>query len=258
MTTGRHSAPQPTPDPPSGKPPADRIQILVAAIAAAAAIGAAAIGAVTPLLSNLLSNSGPVGAAPALPVSTAVLPPSSGTASSATVQPPATAPSSTETPRAVTSPLYLSSQSPFRADAAAPSVIGSWKIEGHDFSQSIGFPGLCSRADATYSLGGSYAYFYATAGIADGLQPKDRLRSVTFDILDGQSGREIGQVTAQYGQSKTIKLPVEGITSIRLEIGTADGGCFSSQSVVVWGNPRLEGLSGSGWSQGPGKVAHAV
>jgi hypothetical protein len=227
MTTGRHSAPQPTPDPPSGKPPADRIQILVAAIAAAAAIGAAAIGAVTPLLSNLLSNSGPVGAAPALPVSTAVLPPSSGTASSATVQPPATAPSSTETPRAVTSPLYLSSQSPF-------------------------------RADATYSLGGSYAYFYATAGIADGLQPKDRLRSVTFDILDGQSGREIGQVTAQYGQSKTIKLPVEGITSIRLEIGTADGGCFSSQSVVVWGNPRLEGLSGSGWSQGPGKVVHAV
>lgn len=216
MTSGRHSAPQSAPDPPSGKPLADRTAIRVAGIGGVSAIVAAAIVAVA-------------------------------TYFSATVQSPATAPSSTETPKAIASQLFLSSQSPSKAATAALSARRSWKIENAPFSHSIGFPGLCSRADVTYNLNGSYTSFNATAGIADGLSPEDTSRSVEFDVFNGKSGVEIYSGTAQYGKSQTIKFPVEeGITSIRLEASVVGGGCLSSQSVVVWGNAWLGRLSSSG------------
>ena len=244
MTSGRHSAPQPAPDPPSGKPLADRTAIRVARIGAVSAIVAAAIGAVA----TLFSNRDPAVTAPApLASASATVLPSSGTDPSATVQSPATAPSSTETPKAVASQLFLSSQSPSKAATAALSARRSWKIENAPFSHSIGFPGLCSRADVTYNLNGSYTSFNATAGIADGLSPKDTSRSVEFDVFNGKSGVEIYSGTAQYGKSQTIKFLVEeGITSIRLEASVVGGGCLSRQSVVVWGNAWLGRLSSSG------------
>jgi hypothetical protein len=115
------------------------------------------------------------------------------------------------------------------------------EMEGANYSQSIGYPEFCTRADVTYNLSSSYRYFIATAGIADGADPNDRTRSVRFDVVNGRSGAVIGYVTAQYGRSQSIKFPVVGITSIRLKASTVDGGCFSAPSVVVWGNARLTG-----------------
>jgi hypothetical protein len=232
-------APQSAPDPPSGKPPADRTQISVARIGMVSAIVATAIGAAATVASTLLSNRDPAGTALAPSASATVLS-SSGTGLSATAQSPATAPSSTETPKAVASQLFLSSQSPSRAATAALSAKRFWEIENAPFSHSIGFPGLCSRADVTYNLNGAYTFFHATAGIADGLSSKDTSRSVEFDVFNGKSGAEIYSVTAQYGKSQTINLPVkEGITSVRLEASVVGGGCLSSQSVVVWGDALL-------------------
>ena len=248
MTSGRHSVPQPTPNPPSGKPPTDRTQISVAKIGAVSAIVVAAIGAAAIVAATLLSNRDPAGTAPVPSASeSAAVLPSSGTGPSATVQSPATAPSSTETPKAVASQLFLSSQSPSTASTTALTAKRFWEIENAPFSHSIGFPGLCSRADVTYNLNGAYTLFHATVGIADGLSSKDTSRSVEFDVFNGNSGAEIDSVTARYDKSQTINLPMkESITSIRLEASVVGGGCLSSQSVVVWGNALLRRLSSSG------------
>lgn len=223
------------------------LPVIVALIGAAGAIAAAAVTVAPSLFSNSSEPPARSGGPSAVSVpSSAPADPKAPTLPGASSKEPG-APTPAQNPKAVTSPLYLSSQSPFGTEAAALSMNGSWTIEGANYSRSIGYPELCSSADVIYNLNGSYRYFIATAGVADGANRNDRSRIVTFDVVNGQSGAVIGFVNAQYGRSQSIKFPVEGITSIRLEISTADGGCFSTPSVVVWGNARLEGLPGSSW-----------
>lgn len=247
MTTGQHGTPQSAPDLPSPdvagprrvRQPLDRTQLWVAVIAAGGAVVAAAIAAAGAFAAGWLHYSGPGVAAPAPAVTTAALLPSSGTGPSATVQSSATAPSSAETAKAVTSALYLASRTASTAATAAFTATGSWAIASVNYGQSVGYPELCTPGDVTYNLNGPYKYFIAAVGIADGADPGDRSSTVNFDVRNGESGNVLTSKVAQYGHPQIIDVPVRGISSITLQTSIANGQCFGSASVAIWGNVRL-------------------
>lgn len=248
LTTGQHDQHQPSSDskqePADTKvrrvrQPLDRTQLWVAGIGAVGAVAAAAIAAVSAFAIGWLQYSGPgAGQQPSRAATAASSPPSSKSVPATTL--PAT-PSASAAPSPQTAAtFYLANESSVTSSGNPPES-GNWAIAGTNYVRSIGYPSLCLSASTTFTISGSYKYFIATVGVADTAASLDQSTTVDFEV-DDSSGNQLGSETAQYGQPQTIKVPVQGLTSITLN--TSLGDCFAtSVSVAVWGSARVVGLS---------------
>jgi hypothetical protein len=159
-------------------------------------------------------------------------------------------PASTQSPTAQPSPsgrpVYLSDLTGTVNSLYPSPESGKWSITGTAYDHSLGYPDLCASStggpislSVTYTISGSYRYFTAEVGVADGAAPDDQNQQVTFEVDgpdDGGSSNELGSKSAQYGRPTTIKLPIHGITQLTLTTGQTSG-CISS--TVIWGDARL-------------------
>jgi hypothetical protein len=208
----------------------------VAAIGAAGAVIAAIIAGVSAFAAGWLQYSGP-GATVQQPhastVTVDVTATASDSAPTSTTSVAASHPDNTPT-------LYLADQTGATTYMDASPESGRWALSGTSYSQSVGYPQLCVSGDVTYTLNGTYKYFIATVGVADDAYPGDQSTTVNFEVDDG-SGNVLGSKVAQYGKPQVIQVSVQGISSLTLQTSIADGDCFSSPSVAIWGNARVVG-----------------
>ena len=214
------------------KKPLDRTQLLAAAIGTCGVIIAAAIGVFV---------GGRPGSTPTPSATTPPRPSIVTREATPSESPPTPTTSGAASPTGNATMLYLANQTGTTPDVYAPPVPGKRSLSGTAYSQSIGYPGLCTQGNVTYALNGTYKYFIATVGVADGADPSDQSTTVYFKVYDG-SGNVIGYGGAQYGKPQVIKVPVQGISSLTLKTSIGVGGCFQIPSVAIWGNARLVGL----------------
>jgi len=229
--------PSPTATKSRTRKPLDHTQLWVAAIGAGGAIIAAIIAGVSAFAAGWIHYSGPgaTGQQPRISTTTGNV---TATASESS---PTSATGETASPTGNTTTLYLADQTGVTPIIYASPESGKWALSGTTFSKSIGYPKLCAQqGDVTYTLNGTYKYFIATVGTADYASSGDRSTTVNFEVDDG-SGSVLGSKVAQYGKPQVIEVSVQGISSLTLKTSIADGGCFSSPSVAIWGNARVVG-----------------
>jgi NPCBM/NEW2 domain-containing protein len=113
-------------------------------------------------------------------------------------------------------------------------VSGAWTVKNVIYQHSLGASrqdlSCGGRADASYSLGGQYRRFRATAGLSD-----DAISGQVYFVVTLDS-TEMYRESVVIGQPRVIDLAVTD--GSRLEISIDSFSC-TSKGAAVWGDARL-------------------